>query len=142
MENKLSNIRFENPEQEIAYLRQELLKKEKELNYNKVSFDKDELVKDKIKTYEQNLREDVLSQTFGLKNDEIEAISLNLSPEEHDDKIKGLLSILNEKGVKNALDVLRKMNDPHLEDDFHRFLVQYLSHGHSAKGVNLQSDEF
>lgn len=142
MENKLSNIRFENPEQEIAYLRQEILKKEKELNYNKVSFDKDELVKDKIKSYEQNLREDVLSQSFGLKKEEIEALSLNLSPEEHDDKIKGLLSILNEKGVKNALDVLRKMNDPHLEDDFHRFLVQYLSHGHSAKGVNLQSDEF
>ena len=31
-----------------------------------------------------------------------------------------------EKGIKNALDLVKKIGDAHLEDDFHRFLVQYL----------------
>src|SRR3989344_3667873 len=37
-----------------------------------------------------------------------------------------LLGILLNQGIKNALTVLEKLNSPHLEDDFHRFLVQYI----------------
>src|SRR5665811_2225587 len=30
------------------------------------------------------------------------------------------------KGIKNAFSVVEKMNNPHIDDDFHRFLVQYI----------------
>jgi hypothetical protein len=30
------------------------------------------------------------------------------------------------EGIRNSFSVLAKLNDPHLEDDFHRFLVQYV----------------
>ena len=40
-----------------------------------------------------------------------------------------LLGILMTKGIKNALEVVGSMGNPHIEDDFHRILVQYLKTG-------------
>ncbi len=67
-----------------------------------------------------------LHETRVLPVHETERIVLRLRPETHDQKIEELFGIMLEKGVKNALDIVQKMNDPHLQDDFHRFLVQYL----------------
>ncbi len=61
-----------------------------------------------------------------LPEHEVERISLRLKPETHDKRIEELFALMLDKGIKNALDVVRKLDDPHLEDDFHRFLVQYL----------------
>ena len=40
------------------------------------------------------------------------------------------------------MSVLAGFKDPHLEDDFHRFLTQYLKHGYDAKGLNISDEEF
>jgi len=57
---------------------------------------------------------------------ETERIVLKLKPEAHDFKMEELFALMLDKGIKSALDVVVKLNDPHLTDDFHRFLVQYL----------------
>ena len=67
-----------------------------------------------------------LHETKILPAHETERIVLRLKPETHDSQIEQLFGLMLEKGVKNALDVVSKMNNPHLTDDFHRFLVQYL----------------
>jgi len=65
---------------------------------------------------------------------------LKLKPEEHDKKIEELFGIMLESGVKNALDIVSKMNDPHLMDDFHRFLVQYLKTIRAIPGLQEESN--
>ncbi len=69
---------------------------------------------------------DFLHESRVLPAHEAERVVLKLKPEAHDEKIESLLGLMLEKGIKNALDVAAHSGDPHLEDDFHRFLVQYL----------------
>jgi len=134
--------RFSNPEEEIAYLREQISNKEKSLRETNPNVNTDEVVKGEIEKYKTALSAEVLHQTLELSKVDMESIVLNLEPETHDNKIEELLNILNTKGIKNAMTVLYAMKDPHLEDDFHRFLVQYLKHGYEAKGVNISIDEF
>jgi len=79
-----------------------------------------------LERYAKTQAEEFLHETKVLPSHEAEALVLKLKPETHDTKIEELFGIMLEKGIKNALDVVAKMNDSHLEDDFHRFLVQYL----------------
>lgn len=95
-----------------------------------------------LRTVEQYARAeavDVLHQSRVLPEHETERIVLKLKPEAHDEAIEGLFGVMVEKGIKNALDVAHKMNDPHLEDDFHRFLVQYLHTIGAIPGVKDDS---
>lgn len=82
--------------------------------------------KESIEKYANSQAQDFLHESRALPAHEVERIVLHLKPESHDKKIEELFSIMIEKGIKNALDVVRKIGDAHLEDDFHRFLVQYL----------------
>lgn len=79
-----------------------------------------------IEQYAQSQASDFLHESAVLPAHEAERIILRLKPESHDKKIEELFGLMTEKGIKNALDMVKKMNDPHLRDDFHRFLVQYL----------------
>lgn len=79
-----------------------------------------------IENYARAEASEFLHETRVLPEHQAEHIVLRLKPEAHDKKIEELFATMLEKGIKNALDVVQKMNDPHLEDDFHRFLVQYL----------------
>ena len=79
-----------------------------------------------VETYARAQAADFLHESAILPAHEAERIILRLKPESHDKKIEELFGVMVEKGVKNALDIVQKMKDPHLRDDFHRFLVQYL----------------
>ncbi len=79
-----------------------------------------------VEQYAHAEAKDFLHQAHTLPAHEAERIVLRLKPEAHDQKIEELFGLMLEKGVKNALDMVTKLNDPHLTDDFHRFLVQYL----------------
>jgi hypothetical protein len=79
-----------------------------------------------IEQYAKAQASDFLHETRILPAHQAERIILKLKPEAHDAKIEELFALMLDKGIKTALDVVSKMNDPHLEDDFHRFLVQYL----------------
>ena len=54
---------------------------------------------------------------------------MKLKPEMHDIIMEELLGIVVTKGVRNAFSVVEKMNSPHIDDDFHRLLIQYLKNG-------------
>lgn len=79
-----------------------------------------------IEEYAHVQAADFLHETRALPTHQAEHIVLRLKPESHDTKIEELFALMLDKGIKNALDVAKRMNDPHVEDDFHRFLVQYL----------------
>ncbi len=140
---KTPNIpKFKTVEEELAFLREQISKTEKHLIESRADYNIDDLVKNQIKHYSSTLDQEVLDDTLALAKSDLESIVLNLEPETHDGKISELLDILKEKGIRNAISVLSSLNNPHLEDDFHRFLVQYLKHGYEAKGVSVSADEF
>ncbi len=133
---------FSSPEAEIAYLREKIGQKEAELEEKKVDFEKDDIVKREISNYRDIKPEDVLAPDYALKQHELNSIVLDLAPERHDKKIEELVGVLNQKGIKNVLSVLTHLKDPHLEDDFHRFLVQYIKSGYDSKDINLSDRNF
>ena len=142
MEKNLEGLNFTSPEEEIAFLREQISNKELELRTTKADYKIDDVVKGEIERYKNILPTQVLDDTYAMAKANMESIVLNLEPETHDKKIEELLSILSENGIKNTMSVLAGFKDPHLEDDFHRFLTQYLKHGYDAKGLNISDEEF
>lgn len=61
-----------------------------------------------------------------------EAIALKLSPEEHDAQMGELIGVLQEHGVTKAIAAAEASNNPHLIDDFHRVLIEYVREGYPA----------
>lgn len=98
------------------------------------------VIAEKIQTYANTPADTVLAPHYAITEKEVEAITLDLSPEPHDKKIEELVGILLDKGIKNALSVVKKMNDPHILDDFHRFLVQFIASGHSISDLRDDSE--
>ncbi len=134
--------RFKSPEEELSFLRGEVSKKEAELGEKRLNFQKEDVVREQISRYKDKPKEEILSGKMALPREKVQGIVLNLSPESHDKKIEEIVGILQEKGIKNAMTVLSEMKDPHLEDDFHRFLVQYIKQGYPAGGMDSGKREF
>lgn len=128
-------LTFKTPNEEIAYLREQVAHREQELREKRVWSSSESAVSEQISKYKDKLSSDVLHQNFVLPEKKIQEVVLNLAPELHDKKMSELMGIMQTKGVKNALSVLSALRDPHLEDDFHRMLVQYLQGGYPAKNL-------
>lgn len=62
------------------------------------------------------------------------AITLELTPEEHDARMGELIGVLQEKGVAAAIAAAEAAGSAHLIDDFHRVLVEYVREGLPGKG--------
>ena len=133
---------LETPEQELAFLREKLLQKEKEVASLRQEKAPEVVVKETLSDYKQVPAQEVLHKDYVMPEQKSEAIVLELTPEEHDEKIAEILGIMQTHGIKNALDIVEKMNDPHVQDDFERFLVQYIKSGFPAQGLSEKSPEF
>lgn len=115
---------MESPEAEAERLREEVMARQPERPPREAAVEV-------VKQYAKSQPQDVLHPDYALKPKELEAITLDLAPELHDEQIGGLLGVMQEKGIKNALTVAEQMNNPHLLDDFHRFLVEFVAEGHA-----------
>src|SRR3989344_6844048 len=71
-----------------------------------------------------------------VSSEESESILLELTPDSNDKDMEELLGILQTKGFKAAVKELDRLNNPHLEDDFHRLLVQYRREGYAIPGLS------
>ncbi len=98
-----------------------------------------EAVAKTVERYAKAEAREFLHESRVLPPHEAERIVLRLRPEAHDGKIEELFALMLEKGVKNALDIAHKTGDAHLEDDFHRFLVQYLHTIGAIPGMKEES---
>lgn len=114
------------PEEEIAYLRAQVEAKEQELKALSKEVPRAHVVHEQILHHRQLPAEEVQGPRYKLSPEAAEVLALNLDPESDDETMAELRNIMEEKGIKNAFAVLEKLNNPHMEDDFHRFLVQYL----------------
>lgn len=121
--------KFSSTEEEIQYLRAKVLEQEDKYLEHFKSVDRESVIREEIRKYARSNPDEVLTKGHKMLEHERREIVLALSPEAHDRKMEELLSILSEKGLKNVLDIVRLMGNPHLEDDFHRFMVQYVKAG-------------
>ncbi len=125
---------IETPEDELAYLRAQVEAKEQELASLKQEAPRSLVAHERILHHRENGAA-VLSSRYQISDEHAQELALALDPESDDDTMAELKGIMEEKGIKNAFSVLEKLNSPHLEDDFHRFLVQYLIAGIPINGL-------
>lgn len=145
MEPKFSyeNKNFSSPQEELEYLRKVIAEKESSLISHPESPEREEerekIISDEIKDYSVQDASKVLHESFKMSDAKSEEIVLDLTPETHDKKMEELLSILLTKGILNAINIAKGFNNPHIESDFHRFLVEYVKSGYLVPGLKERS---
>ena len=113
------------PHEELAYLRKRVAELETPRAILKPE-DKPKIAGEVLDEYKKSPAETLLHSKYALAEEKKDALILKLSPEAHDKNMEELLGIFMEHGIKNTFSVLEKMKNQHLDDDFHRLLVQYL----------------
>src|SRR6185312_5623681 len=129
--------KFRSPQEELQYLRERVAQKERELEAGPNSFEKDRIAKREVAEYAELPATKILHETIVMPEHDILRNVLKLEPEAHDKQIDGLLRLVQEKGIRNALSVVMRMKNPHLEDDMHRVLVRYIAEGFPDRGLGL-----
>lgn len=130
--------KFKTPDEELDYLRAHVAKTEKELQARgHFEHTPNEVASSIIKEYKEIPKEVVVHKENILDKKDTEQIVLKLKPESHDAVMEELLGLVITKGIKNAMGVVASMNNPHIDDDFHRLLVQYLKN----EGVKVDLKE-
>jgi len=136
--------KFNSPQEELNFLKEQIKLKEAALenSSSKGQESQAEAIKETLQQYAEIKPQEVLTETHRINEEDAEAIVLDLEPRASDEKIGELLGILEEKGIKNTLTILQQTGDSALEDDFHRFLVQYVKTGRSIKNLPEKSPLF
>lgn len=134
--------KFNSPEEEINFLRRHIEERERELKESGTPKTKEEVSREAVSAYDMVPKKEVLHDNYSVSEKDSEHIVLDLKPEAHDDKMSELYGFLLENGIKNTLDLVSRMEDPHIEDDFHRFLVQFLHANGQVPGLKTESQEF
>ncbi len=133
---------FKSPEEELVYLRERVAEQERANAERGLERSRAEVTHETISAYKKADTKDVLHESYRATPSETEAMTLALRPEEHDSAIEELYGMLLERGIKNTLDVIARMKNPHIEDDFHRFLVQFLHASGSVPGLSERNPEW
>ncbi|MEK7098808.1 MAG: TraM recognition domain-containing protein [Patescibacteria group bacterium] len=128
--------KFKSPEEELAYLRARVAEKEQELEIPGSKFERDRIAKREIQEYAATPEPQILHEAVIMPQHDATREALKLDPEEHDAQMDGLMRLVVDKGIRNALSVVARMKNTHLEDDLHRLLVRYIAEGLPEKGMN------
>ncbi len=122
--------KFTTPQEELDYLRAHVAKREEELiQIGHFENAKDNATREVIGAYKEIPAEELVHDSHIINEKETQGIVLALRPESHDSVMEELLGIVITKGIRNAISVTEAMGNPHVEDDFHRILIQYLKTG-------------
>ncbi|MEX0909673.1 MAG: DUF87 domain-containing protein [Candidatus Paceibacterota bacterium] len=137
--------RFSTPEEELIYLREKLRERNEGFEVSPEALDKEDESQREAnrQVVSEYLEDDAhLETSFAETKDAVLQEVLGLEPEDHDAKIVELLTVAKEKGIKHTLSAIRSLNNPHLEDDFHRALVEYIKTNHGIAGVEANKRLF
>lgn len=126
------------PEEELRFLREQVAAKEAELAQLRDPQPREDVVRERLAAHRGTPEHAVLAPEMRLSPAHLSELAATLDPESDDETMLELKRLMEEKGIRNAFAVLEKLNSPHLEDDFHRFLVQYLLSGMPIQGFEKQ----
>lgn len=130
-----STQEFKSKDEEIAYLKSLINAKTEHLADSVEGSVKDQegVVSDILRKYRELPKSAEVNRYIALEDSHISTLALGLEPEEHDEQIQKLVDIFIGQGIANTFAVLDKMQNEHLSDDFHRFLVQYVQNYDTSK---------
>ena len=145
MEQTQGNNRFELPkfsstEEELKYLRERVIEKERELQPSGEPPHPKAVVSREVIEYGKKVPEEVLAEHLIIENPQFEHAVERLSTLSHREKMRELYKILAEKGILNALKIVGAQNNPHIEDDFHGVLVEYVKTGGLVPGLDKERE--
>ena len=122
--------KFKTPEEELSFLREHVKIREQEL-IEKGHFEhaNENAARVVAEEYKKVPAQEAVHKDNLINKKEAEGIVLQLRPESHDGVMEELLGLMLVKGIRNALSVVEGMGNPHIDDDFHRILIQYLKTG-------------
>ncbi|MEI6553770.1 MAG: hypothetical protein WCO09_04320, partial [bacterium] len=134
---------FSSAEEELKYLKEMISQKEAILTSNPESLEHakevENIISEEIKDYSTADATKVLHEDFKVPESKAQEIILDLTPETHDKKMEELLSLMLEKGILNAISIAKGFGNPHIESDFHRFVVEYIKKGYVTPGLKEKS---
>jgi hypothetical protein len=140
----ISSNNFSSLEEELAYLRAQVKMHQEKAGEHipgtvEEKKEQEQIIKKEIVEYHKNTGHDLLHERYKTTPERTEQqskeIVLKLSPEAHDKNMEEYYTLMELHGIYNALSIIAKTHNPHLEDDFHRFLVQYIQAGLHPKGL-------
>ncbi len=136
------------PEEELAYLREQITRKEQEIasSGNTVApAERARIVSETIHAHGEAPAE-ILAPEYRLNDatqkTEADAILVELNLGDGAAAIMILERTMEEKGIKNALSVMEKLRNPQVADDFHRYLVKRVASGLATPGVDEKAPRF
>lgn len=132
---------FKTPEEEIAFLRSKIQNKVEQAKGFEDRFTEKDHAHEAVREYRQLPAEKVIAPTAQMSTGERHRLLEWLSPRETDEQVEMLAQVMADKGIKNAFSMAEELNDPQVDDDFERFLVQYLVSGHEVKNT-LSKEEW
>ena len=136
------------PEEELAYLRAQVMRKEAELTELDKTPDATErahIISEQIHAHAAAPEETLAPEyrvSEATKQSEAEVLIAELGLGGGEQAVRSLQKTMEEKGVKNALAVLEKMRNPRIADDFHRYLVRHIAAGLPAPGIDEKAPRF
>lgn len=137
--------KLSSPEEELAYLREQVARKEAELAEKPNAFEHIRIVSEQI-TAHHEAPDTILAPEYQLSSatqkTEAEAVLTELNLGGSEVAVRSLAKTIEEKGIKNALSVMEKLGDPHVADDFHRYLVRYIAAGLTVTGMDEKAPRF
>lgn len=122
--------KFSTPEEEIAFLRQQIATRERELMERSVEIDevdRETLGREQVKEYLSFTPKMVLEPDYELKNEEL-AMSVE-SFSTASDPVEEVLQLAKERGIRNALTILDRTTNAYVIDEVHRRLVEEIQNG-------------
>lgn len=133
---------FKTPEEEISFLREQLATKEGSYDKELENAQREKLARETLDEYKTDIKKGRPAEAVGFPTKKSEEVVLELSPEDHDSKMEELLGVLEEKGLKHTLSVVENMENPHILDDFHRFIIQYIASTGSLSDIKERNPMF
>jgi len=121
---------FTSPEEEITYLKEKIAERERELLSRTLEVDKGDIEavgKQEIREYASFTPKMILDKSHQLN--EVEVAVSTESVKQATNPVEEIFDIVKEKGIRNALSVLEKVDNPFIVDEVHRRLVEYIRSG-------------
>ena len=131
--------KFTSPQEELEYLRAQIAQKEEALQSAGHSPERTAVVKEHVESYREAPSEEVLAEGHAMTPEEVEASANEILAHGDHPQMSELLGIVNEKGLRNAISVVLKLQNAHVEDDFHQMVVQYIKNGMVVDGIKEKS---
>jgi hypothetical protein len=132
--------KFSSPEEELKYLRERVKQKEEQVWQENTPANKEAAISTTVLEYTRSAPEIVPEERHLSENPQFEKVVEHLSSLPHREKVRELYHILAEKGVMTAIRAAQSQNNPHIEEDFHRVLVEYVKSGGLVPGLDREKD--